>query len=380
VPSFWDILPANYWRATQETLLPAFAPTAREAAAQLSAQRHNKPDAMSMAFELAGGPMLAPALKAPLAPVKQGIRAYHGSPHDFDKFDLSKIGTGEGAQAYGHGLYFAEKEGVARQYRDQLAGAQRVTFDGKPIWEQGQTTLGMVHLPKEQQLAIDAITRVPDKEWAVNFLKTRSPAHEPQGYNEARLKAIDLLESGRVKPDTAGRMYEVNINAHPDQFLDWDKPLSGQAEAVKQALGRVPSLAPEYLVSERLTGGQLAPQTMQGVQQMKDAGIPGLKYLDQGSRQVSGGELIDVFKGQGGWQSKIRMNRPNGEQYFTTSAPHQTEDAAKQWAMGKIQTPGTRNYVVFDDKLIDILKKYGIAGMGVIGMGAGQQSPVLGWE
>ena len=38
----------------------------------------------------------------------KGIKAYHGSPHDFDRFDLSKIGTGEGAQAYGHGLYFAE--------------------------------------------------------------------------------------------------------------------------------------------------------------------------------------------------------------------------------------------------------------------------------
>ena len=31
----------------------------------------------------------------------QGFIAYHGSPHDFDKFDMSKIGTGEGAQAYG---------------------------------------------------------------------------------------------------------------------------------------------------------------------------------------------------------------------------------------------------------------------------------------
>ena len=36
------------------------------------------------------------------------IRAYHGSPHDFERFDTSKIGTGEGAQSYGHGLYFAE--------------------------------------------------------------------------------------------------------------------------------------------------------------------------------------------------------------------------------------------------------------------------------
>ena len=46
---------------------------------------------------------------------------YHGSPHDFDRFDLKKIGTGEGAQAYGHGLYFAENEGVARGYRERLA-------------------------------------------------------------------------------------------------------------------------------------------------------------------------------------------------------------------------------------------------------------------
>ena len=41
---------------------------------------------------------------------QQGIGAatvWHGSPHKFYAFDASKIGTGEGAQAYGHGLYFA---------------------------------------------------------------------------------------------------------------------------------------------------------------------------------------------------------------------------------------------------------------------------------
>lgn len=44
------------------------------------------------------------------------IDAYHGSRHQFDRFDVSKVGTGEGAQAYGHGLYFAQKEGTARWY------------------------------------------------------------------------------------------------------------------------------------------------------------------------------------------------------------------------------------------------------------------------
>ena len=28
------------------------------------------------------------------------IKAYHGSPHDFDEFSTESIGTGEGAQAY----------------------------------------------------------------------------------------------------------------------------------------------------------------------------------------------------------------------------------------------------------------------------------------
>ena len=45
------------------------------------------------------------------------IKAYHGSPYDFDAFDVSKIGSGEGAQAYGHGLYFAEDVRVAKSYR-----------------------------------------------------------------------------------------------------------------------------------------------------------------------------------------------------------------------------------------------------------------------
>ena len=43
----------------------------------------------------------------------KGIKAYHGSPHSFDRFSTESIGTGEGAQQYGRGLYFAENEKVA---------------------------------------------------------------------------------------------------------------------------------------------------------------------------------------------------------------------------------------------------------------------------
>src|SRR5574343_541990 len=53
--------------------------------------------------------------------INNAIRVYHGSPHKFEKADSSKIGTGEGAQAYGHGLYWAENPGVANQYATSLA-------------------------------------------------------------------------------------------------------------------------------------------------------------------------------------------------------------------------------------------------------------------
>ncbi len=45
-----------------------------------------------------------------------GMTTYHGSPHLFNKFRMDKIGTGEGAQAYGHGLYFAENPAVAKTH------------------------------------------------------------------------------------------------------------------------------------------------------------------------------------------------------------------------------------------------------------------------
>jgi hypothetical protein len=46
---------------------------------------------------------------------------YHGSPHKFEKFALEKIGTGEGHQSFGHGLYFAENPDVAKAYQRRLS-------------------------------------------------------------------------------------------------------------------------------------------------------------------------------------------------------------------------------------------------------------------
>ena len=60
-------------------------------------------------------------------------RAWHGSPHDFEAFDLGAIGTGEGAQAHGWGLYFAKRRWVSERYKETLKRfvLPRMLYDGK---------------------------------------------------------------------------------------------------------------------------------------------------------------------------------------------------------------------------------------------------------
>ena len=130
------------------------------------------------------------------------IRAYHGSPHDFDAFSLDKIGTGEGAQAYGHGLYFAENEGVAKSYRDALAGSN---VDGKPFNPSN---------PLHQAAAL--IDEHGNRAAAIDEAERRIAA-DPGDDMHPRTLAM-LLHRPEIPPinPASGKMYEVQINADPE--------------------------------------------------------------------------------------------------------------------------------------------------------------------
>lgn len=221
-----------------------------------------------------------------------GIRAYHGSPHDFDRFSMDKIGTGEGAQAYGHGLYFAESEDVARSYRDALSGAQ--PFDLKAV------------SPRAYELMDFDITNfagsaTPDviNQEAANFItRGGAPSSWMNDETVAALRAADL------PPANSGHMYEVRINANPDDFLDWDAPLSEQPEGVR-------SVYNAHDGTPNVTGADIYRSLAEEGDAGTWMGAPGIKYKDGMSRGAEG---------------------------------------------------GTRNFVVFDENLIEIVRKYGIAG------------------
>jgi hypothetical protein len=234
------------------------------------------------------------------------IRAYHGSPHDFERFDLSKIGTGEGAQAYGHGLYFAENEGVAKSYRDALAPGIRVGDQPALTQEQAIVAKGYPKLMRGQWSIDDAIAAARDMG------------------RDSHVATLQEMKAAGVKP--AGRMYEVGIHADPQRFLDWDKPLGAQpagASLAKLDLGYEPASIVQDAIKQTPYGQALPGSTVYRALGMetgdpalssgllRQAGIPGIQYLDAGSRGAGTGSV---------------------------------------------------NRVVFDDKLVEILRKYGLLG------------------
>ena len=273
----------------------------------------------------------------------KGIRAYHGSPHDFDRFDLSKIGTGEGAQAYGHGLYFAENEGVARSYREGLS-RMAPAIDGKAVLESHadgslpQIIADKIGIPRSE--GIGAANIMADSVRTgrpIGDILREKITREKSLYGSSTTEAwANKLED--ISPNASpGRMYEVNIKANPEDFLDWDKPLSQQSEKVRQAfppdLHAMPGARAHDVLAERVvpplpadadsgwtsvvntTNDRVMRRDM-AARKLREAGIPGIKYLDQGSRTA-------------------------GE--------------------------GSRNYVVFDDAMVEILRKYGLLPPAAVG-------------
>jgi hypothetical protein len=153
------------------------------------------------------------------------LDVYHGSPHKYDKFDASKIGTGEGAQAYGHGIYTAESPAVAGSYKDKLSPdtITRVKNDVYNIAGDDNHILTI---------------------YDVNGKATKTPYLSPDELDKWVGKdAADML---RAKGDgdykdlniDFGYLYKVDL---PDEqiakMLDWDKPLSEQPDVMRALKG-----------------------------------------------------------------------------------------------------------------------------------------------
>ena len=175
-----------------------------------------------------------------------GAIVWQGSPHKYDGIpDPSKIGTGEGAQAYGYGHYYGGAEATGRAYQQSLSpgGVVNHSIDRINDALDLEEALGK-YVPS---YIIDNATRRAGKMGGVDEAIAQIDELAPQlikannGYGDDMLLEKEVLQAYRdkikVSDVNTGYLYKLDLDDNAiANMLDWDAPLSEQPEAVRNAL------------------------------------------------------------------------------------------------------------------------------------------------
>lgn len=271
---------------TEQTSQPSMADLAMSLwSAMKSRTQSDNPDAHNPAVNSAllnflSAPFTAPGVDAlglsgPIA-IPAAV-LYHGSPHLFSKFKLSQVGTGQGAQTFGHGLYFADDPKVAVNYaRDLWPG--RYDQSGRGI---------AMRLIGDEVAGGSAMTR----EAALSEMQRRLARSTDPAFARTMHEGIDYLKSG----GGAGHyLYQADV---PDEaigrMLMREYPLAQQPANVQEGMR---NLLQRHAIPANMstaTGEDLlsmlqplySPSALSTA--MRGQGIPGLRYLDAISRADS---------------------------------------------------------------------------------------------
>jgi hypothetical protein len=333
------------------------------------------------AGEYAGGfidPMrIAKALRR-AAPIFE-LDAYHGTPHRFPateanelgEFDASKIGTGEGAQAYGHGLYLAENPNVAGEYQ------KIISADGFLV---GDKVFDPSIL---QHLNVKVLARKGDVDAAIakaqEIVNSNSPATKMAANDLEKLQAIKA--AGGMNPNK-GSLYTVDLpDEHIERMLDWDKPLSEQSDTVKNALREngvtayVDEMEASYLDKLPPKAKELAQKMIHGPDEMVISYGKGIKNNDIATNNwvkleklAPGIDHNEIHNIRDWYESKNGANLYTEFSQGVDKSANVASERLRQMGIPGIKyldagsrdaKKGTRNFVVFpgEEKHLKILKR-----------------------
>jgi hypothetical protein len=303
-----------------------------------------------------------PLLETIGALLPKGIKAWHASPHDFDKVDLSKIGTGQGAASYGPGFYAAESpavSGVGGEYWKEFA--RHFTGSGPdkdPVMSHAVQILE--HVGGDRAAALKLASEAIGKQTT---------------YPQDQIKAVrDLLASDK---QVGPRVYELNLKAEPRSFLQWDEPLKGQPaygalqshwdnkigdpSIIEQRLGLSNKHAPTGEdLHHALSGASRSGEA--SMIQLQNAGIPGIRYLDEKSRSLGPAHHTVVQNELARVEAQIAELRAKGDNLRASEL-----DQHRARLQRGLDTPRTYNYVVNNPDIIEIMRKLAIPGVATGG-------------
>jgi hypothetical protein len=282
------------------------------------------------------------------------LTAYHGTPHRFaateanplGEFRASQIGTGEGAQAYGHGLYVAENPKVAKEYQFQAdIDPDKVLYKNRPInywYNQAQKEQDIGHRLRNQEMIDQANAKTAYWESVMTRRHPEEVLRQMEDPDYGWQKATDYAKSVDLKKfknlPNSSSFYHVDLpDPMIEKMLHWDKPLSEQPKQIQNAIAKLLKSNFEQAKVSDPSWGDLGkpydPLAMTGREVMRDL------------YSLFGRESANPMRGSAAASEALRKAGIPGVQYFDAAS----RDAGK----------GTRNFVVFpgEEKNLTILKR-----------------------
>lgn len=271
------------------------------------------------------------------------ISALHASPHSFRKFDTAFMGKGEGAQAYGWGLYFAENPEVNRAYMDRFSQNKETLIREIEAYSERKFysvhsdliyTLRQLSVLYPDKVLADGLRQYINTE-SVRVKKRREEAGDDvPNYmahilkrEEEKLKDLQQIlnwihSGGELSAEMlSASNYRVELNVDDSVLLDWDRPVpenlralmqSSPVEAVRELAGALSTNrdGTKYWTYQDYTGEAIYKKLMDdlfmdrprsevpdknGRQKaaslaLLDSGIKGIRYADGLSRREEGDE------------------------------------------------------------------------------------------
>jgi len=314
-----------------------------------------------------------------------GIIAFHGSGADFDEFKLEKIGTGEGAQAYGYGLYFTDSESIAKFYKNSVATQIKINNEKFVPRNHSITEIVQQNSNDKQKIKQELVRYIEQNEG------------NPYSNVQDAKDIIDAIDNDNIDLDDAGKMYKVGLEPKPEDMLDYQGTFADQPKSVQDAvkkLGFDPDV--QFKITEtgdgRFTvssvdalGRETTKDFVDGVmgqnakQQAEEYASDQSKKMSQMPMPIILDQLKTIIAQEPRKPDAPSFKKKDAEIILSQRLLEQGVPGIKYRAAGSRAASvdaadAEMNYVIFDDKMIKILEKYGIVGpVAITGVAASQQ-------
>lgn len=337
-------------------------------------------------------------------------RAWHGTPYDFAEFALSAIGTGEGAQTHGWGLYFSKLRETANGYRVRLSNLRKL-YKGKPYtggelgisdvsWE------GVLEMAQSQEKKKEVIAILEEEKAASQRnIKDLEDAikNAPNDEKEYEQNRRDVIEASQDYIRTLDRAIKEVQDLSPEDLEEQgqEKLYKGQPlEKLRQQLERNKQWERAGLIEDIIAGvkpyatkedmtwyeKEIKPHITENKGQLYEVNIPEDDVLLDEQKMFNEqpdkvreawldiAEEIPLFDGPGSRQTTASLmskwdgrrfydetSRALGRKFLTSDSDKLASQLLNKHGIKGITYDGRQDgrcYVIFDDKAVDILNLY----------------------